>query len=89
MSDVGLVWKLILNVASTTQEIPKFSALYIKAKAACIVKLDGVEAVALDSGDIIVINVGPGNPTDNKQTVKVEFSGNVICSVADEKPRQV
>lgn len=88
MSDVGLVWRLLLNSAATTQEVAKYSALYVKAKAACIVTLDGIDAVSLDIGDIITLNVGPGDPTDDKQTVKVEFSGSVICSVADEITRK-
>jgi hypothetical protein len=88
-SEVGSVWKLLLNNASTKQLVPKFSALYIKAKAACVVSLDGVQAISLDADDIIIINAGPGNPTDNKQYVTVEFTGNVICSVADEKQRSI
>ena len=89
MSEVGLVWKLLLNNAATDLEISKFSALHIKAKAACIVKLDGVESIVLDIDDVVVINVGPGNTTDNKQTVKVEFSGAVNCSVSYERTRTI
>lgn len=87
ISDVGLVWRLLLNGATTKQEVAKFSTLYIKAKADSVVSLDGVDAIVLNTNDIIVINVGPGDSSDNKQTVTVEFTGNVICSVADEKIR--
>lgn len=84
-SEVGLVWRLVLNNASNTIEVPRYSTLYIKAKAACVVSVDAVDAVALDSDDIITINVGEGVTTDGKITVTVAFTGNVICSVADNK----
>lgn len=89
MSDVGLVWRLLNNATADSQEVPKYSALYIKAIADCIVTIDGIDAVKLLANDSIIINAGPGNPTDNKQTVTIAFSGGVNCSVADEKTRKI
>jgi len=88
VSDVGLVWKLLNNGTADTQEIAKYSAIYVKAKAACVVTLDGEDSISLDANDTVVINVGPGKAKDNKKTVKVEFSGIVICCSAEEKNRQ-
>ena len=82
-SDVGLVWKLLNNNTSTKQEIPKVSSLLITAVATCIVSLDGVNSVVLLANQTIVINVGPGNKEDNKESVTVEFTGAVNCSVAE------
>lgn len=88
ISDVGLVWKLLNNATTDTQEVPKFSTLYIKALADCVVSLDGEDAIKLNTNDVVVINSGSGVPKDGKETVTVAFTGSVNCSLAEEKIRR-
>lgn len=83
MSDVGLVWKLLNNNASTSHEVSFYSTLFIYAVADCVVSIDGIQSVKIMASNSMIINVGNGNTADNKRTVKIEFSAAVNLSIAN------
>lgn len=83
-SEVGLVYSEVLSNASGTIEVPKLSALRIRAVAGTTVTVDGVLAVTMVANEILTINVGSGNHSDTKETVSVVFSGAVYAQVGKE-----
>lgn len=83
-SEVGLVYNEVLSNAAGTIEVPKLSALRIRAVAATTVTVDGVLAVTMAANEILTINVGYGNTADTKETVSVVFSGAVYAQVGKE-----
>jgi hypothetical protein len=83
-SDVGLVYNEVLSNAAGTIEVPKYNAIRIRAVAGGTVTVDGKLTCTLIANEIIVINVGRGNPADSKETVTVVFSAAVYAQVGIE-----
>lgn len=86
-SNVGLVWKQLLLAAATTQKVPQYSTLRVRAIAQCTITLDGVDSITLEAGEVEYINVGNGDPSVLRHVV-VEFSASVNCSIAEEEDRK-
>jgi hypothetical protein len=86
-SEVGLVYVEVLSGTTGTIEVPKYSAVRIRASAAGTVTIDGVLACTLAADEIIILNVGRGSNIDSKDTVTVIFSGAVYAQVGQEVER--
>jgi hypothetical protein len=86
-SEVGLVYEEILSNAAGTKEVLKYSAVRVRAVAAGTVTIDGILACTLKADEIIILNVGRGTVSDNKDTVTVVFGAAVYAQVGREVER--
>lgn len=88
-SEVGLVWQEIKSSTGlTTFEIAKYSAVRIRSTTAGLtVSLDSLLAATMDSGEILILNVGRGTNSDSKETVTLTVSGNCYMQVGIEIDR--
>jgi hypothetical protein len=83
-SEVGLVYREVLSGAAGTIEIPKHSAVRVRATASTTITVDGMLVATLISGEIFLFNTGKGSTQDAKETVTVVFSGTVFAQVGKE-----
>ena len=67
----GIVWVEKLSNATGTLEVPKYSAIRVRAMGATTVTLDGILACTMMANEIIVVNAGCGSNSDIKRTVTV------------------
>lgn len=74
-SEHGLVWVEQLSGAMGTIEVPKYSAIRIRALGATTVALDGTLACTMMTNEIIIVNAGSGNNSDKKRTVTITIAG--------------
>ncbi len=74
-SEVGLVLREVITNATGSVEVLKKNAVRIRAVAALTVSLDGVLAVSMAANEVLILNVGEGNPLDTKDTVTVTIAG--------------
>jgi hypothetical protein len=86
-SEVGLVYEEVLSGAAGTVEVLKYSAVRVRAAAAGTVTVDGILACTLKVDEIIILNVGRGTVSDNKETVTVVFGAAVYAQVGREVER--
>lgn len=87
VAEAGISWKLIAsNETLTNKKIRKYKSLRVTAVAAGTVTLDGVASVYLQAGEVAIINVGLGDPTDTVW-VKVSTSMAVYVSEAIDASR--
>lgn len=88
-NDVGLVWEEKISGAQDTIEVPKYSAVRVRAGGATTVTIAGVLAATMSSGEIMVFNAGVGDLTDTKRTVTVVIAGaNAFVQVGREFERR-
>lgn len=74
-SDFGIFLREVLTNAMGTIEVPKFSAVRVRATGATTVTFDGVLSCTMSSGEILVLNAGPGLSSDVKETVTLVIAG--------------
>lgn len=70
-SESGLTWEEKLTSATGSFEAPKCGTIRVRATGATTVALDGILAATMSAGEVIIFNVGDGNPDDTKVTVTV------------------
>ena len=87
-SESGLVWEEKVTGAAGNIEVVPYATFRVRAAAAVTVTIDGVLAMSMASGEIMVFNAGGGDPTDNKQTVTIVTSGNSFIQVARDVDRK-
>ena len=80
-AETGLVWVEKLTNASGSIEVPKYAAIRVRAASTLTVTIGGTLAASMASGEIMVLNTGIGDPTDEKKTVTVDISGNSYTQV--------
>lgn len=83
-AEVSLVWREVLSGTAGTIEVPKYSAVRVRATAGTTITADGALVATLISGEIFVFNAGAGILEDTKETVTVVFSGTVYAQVGLE-----
>ena len=87
-TDFGHVWMEVLqNAATTGIEVSRYTAVRVRAVAACVVSFDGVTAASLAAGEILIFNsgrglVGPGQPSATKKTVTLAVTAAAYVQVA-------
>lgn len=92
-ADFGHVWIEILSGAATTGlQVPRFSAVRVRATAAVTVSFDGVLAATMASGEILIFNsghgqVGPGGASATKKTVTLVVTGTAFVQLAANTER--
>lgn len=70
-SESGLTWEEKITNNTGALEVLKCGTVRVRAAGATTVTIDGVLAATMSSGEIIIFNVGDGDPTDSKSTVTV------------------
>lgn len=83
-SEVGLFWREIVSNSAVSIEVPKHSAVRIRAVAATTVTFDGVLSATLAAGEILVFNSGGGSADDTKDTVTLITTGSVFAQLGEE-----
>jgi len=83
-SEVGLFWREVVSGVAASIEIPKHSAIRIRAAANTTVSFDGVLSATMLSGEILVFNSGGGSSDDVKDTVTLTSSGSVFAQLGEE-----
>jgi hypothetical protein len=89
-SEVGLVWREIKSGGGLISfQIPKQTAVRVRAAAAITVTFDGILAMSMASGEIAVMNSGNGlsnglQSDSNNQTVNLIVDGNCFIQIAPE-----
>jgi hypothetical protein len=88
-SEVGLVYQEIKSGGgATTFEIPKYCAVRIRsALAGLTVSLDTLLAATMADTEILILNVGRGTNSDNKETVTLTVSGACYIQLGVELDR--
>ena len=90
-AETGLVWEEKLSGATGSFEVMKYSPVRVRAAGATTVTIGGVLAATMSDGEIIIFNVGIGDPSDNKRTVTVTIAAaNAFVQVGrnvEKKPR--
>lgn len=70
-SESGLCWEEKITNNTGSLEVLKTGTIRVRATGATTVTIDGVLAATMSAGEILLFNVGDGNPDDNKVTVTV------------------
>lgn len=83
-SEVGLFWREIVSGSAASVEVPKHSAVRIRAAANTTVSFDGTLSATLISGEVLVFNSGAGSQEDSKDTVTLTTSGSVFAQLGEE-----
>jgi hypothetical protein len=87
-SESGLTWEEKLTNATGSLEVLKAGTIRVRATGATTVTIDGVLAATMSAGEILIFNVGDGNPDDTKVTVTVAIGAiAAFVQVAREVPR--
>lgn len=87
-SESGLVWEEKLSGATGTVIVKKYSSIRIRSTGAATVTIDGVLALTMAAGEILVMNVGAGDNDDTISTVNVVIaSASVFLQVARDIDR--
>lgn len=82
-AESGLVWEEKISGAQGSIEVPKYSAVRVRATGATTVTIAGVLAATMSSGEIMVFNSGIGAISDVKRTVTVTIGvANAFVQVA-------
>ena len=88
-SESGLCWEEKITNNTGSIEVLKAGTIRVRATGATTVTIDGVLAATMSTGEIIIFNVGDGNPDDTKVTVTVTIgAAAAFVQVAREVMRQ-
>jgi hypothetical protein len=82
-SEVGLFYREIMSAAGSI-EVPKHTAIRVRAAAACTVTFDGVLSATMISGEVMLFNSGAGADDDSKDTVTLVTSGASFVQLGEE-----
>lgn len=75
IAESGLVWEEKISNGTGVIEVPKYSAVRVRAVAGPIeVYIGDVLAATMDQGEILIFNSGIGDISDVKRTVSVEIA---------------
>ncbi len=87
-SESGLTWEEKITNNTGSLEVLKAGTVRVRATGATTVTIDGVLAATMSAGEILIFNVGDGNPDDTKVTVTVVIGAvAAFVQVAREIPR--
>jgi hypothetical protein len=89
-SESGLCWEEKLTNAVGSVEVNRCSTFRVRSVAGtCTVTIDGVLAMTMVAGEVMLFNAGDGNPDDTKPTVTVTIGNSAAyLQVARETYRQ-
>lgn len=92
-SEVSLVWKEVNSGGGAAQlEVPRHTAIRVRAAAGLTISLDGILAATMISGEIMVFNSGIGKQHgqmgDPKNTVTLAWSGACFIQLGMESQEQ-
>lgn len=63
-SESGLVYEEVLSGAQGTINLKPYQTFRVRAAGATTVTIDGVLAMTMSTGEICILNAGPGVPAD-------------------------
>ena len=82
-AEFGHVWEEKISGAQGAIQVPKYTAVRVRATGATTVTIDGVLAATMSTGEILIFNSGIGLVTDTKKTVTVTIGvANAYVQVA-------
>lgn len=82
-SEFGLVWEEKISGGQATIQVPKYSAVRVRATGATTVTIAGVLAATMVDTEVIIFNSGIGDISDQKRTVTVVIGvANAFVQVA-------
>jgi len=92
-AEVGQVWEEVLTNGTGTLKLKPYQTFRVRSTGAATVTIDGVLAMTMTSGEIIVFNTGSGVPSAvfNKQaieTIVIIAGAGVFVQVARENIRK-
>lgn len=88
-SESGLCWEEKITNNTGSLEVLRAGTVRVRATGATTVTIDGILAATMSAGEIIIFNVGDGNPDDTKVTVTVAIAAApAYVQVARETPRR-
>lgn len=86
-SEVGMVWEEQLTGAAGSLQVLRYQTFRVRAASAVTVTIDGVLAMTMQSGEIVVFNAGRGNPSSGLSTVNVTVTGTAYLQLARDQNR--
>ena len=87
-SESGMCWEEKLTNNTGTLEVPKRATFRVRAAGASTVTIDGVLAMTMSTGEVVIFNAGDGNPDSGKQTITVTIgAASAFVQVARETKR--
>ena len=87
-AESGRVWEEKLTNNQGTIEVVEYATFRVRATGATTVTIDGVLAMTMSSGEIVIFNAGRGDPDDTKATIGIVIGGaNAYVQVARDIDR--
>jgi len=88
-AESGVPWVEMITNAQGTLHLPEVTTFRVRATGATTVTIDGLLAMTMSAGEIVIFNVGHGSPDDTTPYVAVIIGGaNAFVQVAADANRQ-
>ena len=88
-AETGLPWVEMLTNAQGTLHLTEATTFRVRATGATTVTIDGLLAMTMSAGEIVIFNAGHGSPDDTSAYIAVVIAGaNAFVQVAADANRQ-
>jgi hypothetical protein len=88
-AETGLAWVEVLTNAQGTLKLTDAQTFRVRATGATTVTIDGLLAMTMSAGEIVIFNTGHGSPDDTSPYITVVIAGaNAFVQTAAEVNRQ-
>ncbi len=88
-AETGLPWVEMLSGATGTLHLPEATTFRVRATGATTVTIDGLLAMTMSAGEIVIFNAGHGSPDDTTPYIAVVIAGaSAFVQVAADANRQ-
>ena len=88
-AETGLPWVEMITNGQATLNLPDATTFRVRATGATTVTIDGLLAMTMSAGEIVIFNTGHGSPDDTSPYIAVIIAGaNAFVQVAADANRQ-
>ena len=88
-AETGLAWVELLTNAQGTLKLKESQTFRVRATGATTVTIDGLLAMTMSAGEIVIFNTGQGSPDDTSPYISVVIAGaNAYVQLAADVARQ-
>jgi hypothetical protein len=88
-AETGLVWVEVLSGAQGSFTVTDAQTFRVRATGATTVTIDGLLAMTMSTGEIVIFNAGHGNPDLYSPYITITIAGaNAFVQVAQEVNRK-
>jgi hypothetical protein len=88
-AETGLAWVELLTNAQGTLNLKQSQTFRVRATGATTVTIDGLLAMTMSAGEIVIFNTGQGSPDDTSPYIAVIIGGaNAFVQLGADELRQ-